>query len=262
VRGVGPIFDSETTRAIMLLRANTLSFGYCGVRLEVVRQLVNMLNQYVYPCIPEQGSVGASGDLAPLAHLALGLIGKGKVRYKDEKTYDNLTELTEEHTEVKELNPDLELSYKEGLALVNGLTVTTGIGVLAYADAMSLVNWADVIGAVTLESIIGSSRAFDEIVFTRYGHPGAKKSAAIVREMIKGSQLINLTSDVHDPYSVRCIPQVHGAAHDALGYVRTTLENQLKSVDDDPIMFSAKEIGEHPPLDSIQPPKGTESKGW
>jgi len=261
--GVGPSFDRKTTRAIMLLRANTVASGYCGVSLEVVQQLVNMLNHDIYPAIPEQGSVGASGDLAPLAHLALGLIGRAPVKRgeeDDEVTFDDLGHLVKIHPELTDVNPSLELSYKEGLALVNGITVMTGVGVLAYADAVNLVEWADVLGAVTLESILGSSRAFDEIVFTVYGHQGAKTSAKRVRDMIVGSGLINRSTDVHDAYSVRCIPQVHGAVRDALDYVKTTIENQLNSVDDDPIIFSEDEIDKLPPMDFLQPPKDSKGK--
>ncbi|HEY0377204.1 MAG TPA: histidine ammonia-lyase [Pyrinomonadaceae bacterium] len=243
--GVGTEFDQETTRAIMLLRAHILASGHCGVRPEVVQQLETFLNLDIYPSIPEQGSVGASGDLAPLAHLALGLIGEGPVNYGGEQ-FDKLSTLKVEHPELEVQS--LELSYKEGLALVNGLTVMTGIGILAHADAKNLVEWADVIGAVTLESILGSSRAFDRIVFTVYGHEGAGISAAKIRQMIEGSELINLNPNVHDAYSVRCIPQVHGAARDVFKNVQITLENQLKTVDDDPIMFSETEIESEKPL--------------
>jgi histidine ammonia-lyase len=258
--GVGPAFDPETTRAIMLLRANTLALGHSGVSPDIVKQLVRFLNHGVYPSIPEQGSVGASGDLAPLAHLALALIGKAPVKhYGQEKS---LEKLKREHPEL-DINPALELLPKDGLALVNGLTVMTGIGVLAYADAENLVEWADAIGAVTMESVLGSSRAFDEAVFTVYGHEGAKISARRVRDMIAGSNLINRSTDIHDPYSVRCIPQVHGAVRDLLRYVKTTLENQLNSVDDDPIVFTASELENLPaPLDSLQPPEHMGADGW
>jgi histidine ammonia-lyase len=246
--GVGPELDRDTIRAIMLLRANTLASGYSGVRPIVVEQLAAFLNADVYPSIPEQGSVGASGDLAPLAHLALGLIGEGRVNYRktNKKStqvlpFDNLAKLKDEHPGVG-VRRRIQLSYKEGLALVNGLTVMTGIAALAFADARNLLEWADVIGAATLEGILGSSRAFDKLVFTVYEHEGASTSAGNVRGMIAGSALINQSTDVHDPYSVRCIPQVHGAVRDALGYVGTTLRHQLNSVDDDPIIFSAIEM--------------------
>jgi histidine ammonia-lyase len=258
--GVGPPFDPETTRAIMLLRANTLALGHSGVSPDIVKQLVSFLNYGVYPSIPEQGSVGASGDLAPLAHLALALIGKAPIKHDGREK--SLEKLKRDHPEL-DINPSLELLPKDGLALVNGLTVMTGIGVLAYADAENLVEWADAIGAVTMESVLGSSRAFDEAVFTVYGHQGAKISAGRVRDMITGSNLINRSTDVHDPYSVRCIPQVHGAVRDLLRYVRTTLENQLNSVDDDPIVFTASELETLPaPLDSLQPPEGMSADGW
>lgn len=258
--GVGPPFDPETTRAIMLLRANTLALGHSGVSPDIVKQLVSFLNHGVYPAIPEQGSVGASGDLAPLAHLALALIGKAPVKHDGQEK--SLEKLKREHPEF-DINPGLALLPKDGLALVNGLTVMTGIGVLGHADAENLVDWADAIGAVTMESVLGSSRAFDEVVFTVYGHQGAKISAGRVRDMIAGSNLINRSTDVHDPYSVRCIPQVHGAVRDVLRYVKTTLENQLNSVDDDPIVFTASELENLPaPLDSVQPPEGMSPDGW
>ncbi|HXI88969.1 MAG TPA: aromatic amino acid lyase [Blastocatellia bacterium] len=258
--GVGPAFDPETTRAIMLLRANTLALGHSGVSPDIVKQLVSFLNNGIYPSIPEQGSVGASGDLAPLAHLALALIGKAPVKHEGREK--RLEKLKRDHPEL-DINPGLELLPKDGLALVNGLTVMTGIGVLAYADAENLVEWADAIGAVTTESVLGSSRAFDEAVFTVYGHEGAKISAGRVRDMISGSNLINRSTDIHDPYSVRCIPQVHGAVRDLLRYVKTTLENQLNSVDDDPIVFTASELEHLPaPLDSLQPPERMNADGW
>lgn len=261
--GVGPIFDQETTRAIMLLRANILTLGYSGVRPKVLQQIINMLNNDIYPEIPEQGSVGASGDLAPLSHLALGLIGEGPVRLckgKNAKRFGSLKKLLQSHPEVKGVEESLELSYKEGLALVNGITAMTGVAVLAYTDALNLVEWADVLGAATLEGILGCSRAFDEIVFTVYRHQGAGVSAKRVREMITGSDLINRSTDVHDPYSVRCIPQVHGAVRDALGYVKTTIENQMKSVDDDPIIFSNEEINKRLPMDFKNPPKDSDGR--
>lgn len=269
--GVGPDFDEQTTRAIMLLRANTLASGYCGVSVAITKQLVEMLNQKVYPCIPEQGSVGASGDIAPLAHLALGLIGTGRIIYRG-KQFAGLAQLKDSHPENRELDrikTEIKLSYKDGLALLNGISVMTGVGVLAYADSMNLVEWADAISAVTLESILGSSRAFDEIVFTVYGRrsgsdklgrAGARTSAARIREMIRGSELINRSDAIHDAYSVRCVPQVHGAVRDAMDYVRTTLDDQINTVDDDPIMFSESEIDQHPPLDSIQPPENANAE--
>src|SRR6266496_142269 len=258
--GVGPAFDPETTRAIMLLRANTLALGHSGVSTDIVKQLVSFLNHGVYPSIPQQGSVGASGDLAPLAHLALALIGKTTVKHDGQEK--SLEKLKREHPEL-DINPSLELLPKDGLALVNGLTVMTGIGVLAYADAENLVEWADAIGAVTMESVLGSSRAFDEVVFTVYGHERENISACLLRDMITGSNLINRSTDIHDPYSVRCIPQVHGAVRDLLRYVKTTLENQLNSVDDDPIVFAASELENLPAsLDSLQPPERMSADGW
>lgn len=272
--GVGDDFDAETTRAIMTLRTNTLASGYCGISRSVVEQLEKFLNLDVRPCIPEQGSVGASGDLAPLAHLALSLIGEGPVKFGkagEEECFCNLGKLKERHPEL-DIDTNLELAAKDGLALINGLTVMTGIGALVHDDAENLLKWADVLGAVTLESILGSSRAFDKVVFNThvYHHKGAGGSAKRIRDMIDGSNLINRSSDVHDAYSVRCIPQVHGAVRDALRFVRTTLKNQINSVDDDPIIFSEEEINSkeegtnesNAPLDFMHPPEGTKAPEW
>lgn len=266
--GVGDDFDRNTTRAIMTLRTNTLASGYCGISRRVVEQLEKLLNLDIRPCIPEQGSVGASGDLAPLAHLALALIGEGPVKFGEdgaEECFPNLSKLKEKHPEL-DIESKLELLAKDGLALINGLAVTTGIGVLAHEDAMNLLAWADVIGAVTLESLLGSTRAFDEIVFTEavYRHEGARATAGRIRELVDGSKLLNRSSDVHDAYSLRCIPQVHGAVRDALSYVRTTLQNQINSVDDDPIIFSEEEMQAkgHAPLDSKDAPEGTDAAEW
>lgn len=283
--GVGNDFDPETTRAIMTLRINTLASGYCGISFKIVEQLRDFLNSDIRPCIPEQGSVGASGDLAPLAHLALALIGEGPVKYRKaagliddleklkekhpeletdpDSRFDTLRDLRKKHPELK-IDPDLKLAAKDGLALINGLAVTTAIGVLAHADARNLLEWADVIGAMTLESLLGSSRAFDEIALSKlvYRHEGARESAERIQAMITGSELINRSSDVHDAYSLRCIPQVHGAVRDALRYVGTTLENQINSVDDDPIIFHKDEIDANKPFDFFEPPEGTDPEEW
>jgi histidine ammonia-lyase len=248
--GVGEPFDEEVTRAVMLVRANTLASGYCGVRFCLLEQLVRMLNAGVLPVIPEQGSVGASGDLAPLAHLGLGLIGKGPVRFQGQ-VYSNIAALKSAHgaeASVESLDERFQLSFKEGLALVNGLALTTAIAALNIRRASQLLLWADVIGSMTAEAIKFAPRAFDPLVFDRiYGHQGAKVSAAIVRRMTVGSGLMNQSPDVHDPYSVRCLPQVHGAARDVLRFVASTVSNHLHTVDDDPVFFSSEQVRDCPP---------------
>jgi histidine ammonia-lyase len=252
--GTGKSFSDEVVRAVMFLRAHTLARGYSGVRVKLLEHLVAMLNCNVLPVIPKQGSVGCSGDLAPLAHLALGLIGRGKVRFAG-KEYENIKTLKADGSAppgIRALDDEFGLSYKEGLALVNGITVTTALAALNFHRASRLLLWADVIGSMTAEATLGSPRAFDSIVFDLiYGHKGAAISAANVRKMTSGSTLMNASEDVHDPYSVRCIPQVHGAIRDTLQFVETAVENHLNTIDDDPVFFSKEEVeqGGNQPVD-------------
>ena len=263
VCGVGDYLDEETVRAIILLKAHHLAGGYSGVRFELVQRLVDILNAGIVPLIPEQGSVGASGDLAPLAHLALAVIGEevetdsGRmktIRYQG-KEYASIAEVKNRYRGEKmlqKIEDSFALDFKEGLALLNGTEVMTAIALLAYQEAVNLVNWADAIGAVTLESILGSSRAFDKVVFTVYKHKGATESAENVRKMIKDSALVNQNENVHDPYSVRCIPQVHGAVRDCLDFIGRILGEHLNSVVDDPIIFNPAEIKKNSPLDGLK----------
>jgi histidine ammonia-lyase len=257
--GVGDFLDEETTRAAMLVRANTLASGYCGVRVELVQRIVNMLNANILPLIPEQGSVGASGDLAPLAHMSLPLLSKGAVKYKD-KVYGEDKQVREllkkkglevvEKEGVKDvlkkenLDPNFKLSYKEGLALLNGDAVMTAIALLTYWDSKNLIDWADAIGAMTLENILGSSKAFNDIVFYIYHHSGAHECARFVRDkMIIKSTLINKSNTVHDSYSIRCIPQVHGYVRDEIETIGKTIQEHLNTVSDDPVFFKEGENG-------------------
>lgn len=249
--GVGEPFDNETVRAIMLIRANTLAAGYSGVRIELLDRLVHMLNHDVLPVIPEKGSVGASGDLAPLAHLALGFMGIGPVRFKGQQ-YPSLAGLEPHHLDsfLTPLHEKFDLSYKEGLALINGLAVTAAIGALNIRRACELLTWADIAGSMSTEAVLGAPRAFDELVFKIYKHQGARVSAEKVRRMTAGSELINQSPEVHDPYSVRCIPQVHGAVRDVLRFVESTIQRHLQSIDDDPVFFTREEVDACPgPVD-------------
>jgi histidine ammonia-lyase len=243
--GTGMPFNDKVVRAVMVLRAHTLAKGYSGVRLELLEHLVQMLNCDVLPIIPEQGSVGCSGDLAPLAHLALSLIGKGGVRFNGTQ-YASLSCLKEEvpdNQDLRALRHEFSLSYKEGLALVNGISVTTALAALNFDWASRLLAWADVIGSMTAEAVLGAPRAFDKIVFDLiYRHKGATISAETVRKMTRGSTLLNDSEDVHDPYSVRCIPQVHGAVRDTLRFVESAVQNHLDTVDDDPVFFTSAEV--------------------
>lgn len=240
--GTGSPLPDEVVRAVMLLRAHTLARGYSGIRLELLDHLIAMLNFDVLPVIPQQGSVGCSGDLAPLAHLALGLIGHGEVRHKG-TTYANLRKLKEAEPALGKLRQDFTLSYKEGLALINGISISAAWAALNLRRASRLLLWADVIGAMTAEAILFAPRAFDKIVFELiYAYKGAAISAANVRAMTHNSGFMNESEEVHDPYSVRCIPQVHGAVRDTLRFAESTVANHLNSVDDDPVFFSEEEV--------------------
>ncbi len=261
---VGEPFDDETTRAIMLIRANTLASGHCGIRVETVKRLITFLNNGILPVIPSQGSVGASGDLAPLAHLALGLIGRGPVKIEgQDNVFKNLTELLDEHAFEKDVidmlkcntkektDYDYELSFKEGLALLNGTAVMTAIATLTLYDAKNLFGWANTIASLSIEAMLGSTRAFDSIVYRVYNHDGAKLSAKHILKMLSGSKLINTSDKVHDVYSVRCTPQVHGAVLDSLKFIERQLSRHLTCLTDDPIFFFKDEIKEDVPYDGM-----------
>jgi histidine ammonia-lyase len=231
---VGEPLPRDVVRAMLLLRARTFAFGVSGVRLELVDRLARMLNEGIHPVVPAQGSLGASGDLAQLAHLALPLIGEGLVEHNEEvrPTADVLEETG--------LAP-LELAPKEGLALVNGTEAMLGIGILALVRAERLARAADVTGAMALEACLGTDRVFDEDLVALRPHPGAQTVAANLRKLLAKSEIVASHRDsehlVQDAYSLRCIPQVHGAYRDGLAYVRTTLERELDSAIDNPTML-------------------------
>ncbi len=249
--GVGEPFSEEVTRAIMLLRANTLASGNCGVRLETVQTLIAMLNARVHPFIPQKGSVGASGDLAPLAHLALVLIGEGKAFYRGEllsgreamekaaskNTVNDNSELSNQDKAALKI---LELGAKEGLSLINGTQAMTGVAALTVYDAENVMKTADIIGACSLDALRGSQVPFDERLHKLRAHPGQLKCAENMRRLLKESE-INLShkdcDKVQDAYSLRCIPQVHGASRDALDYAKKVVEIEINSVTDNPIIF-------------------------
>lgn len=234
---VGPVFCEDEVRAIMLLRANVLAKGYSGVRLEVIETLVEMINKGVHPMIPEKGSVGASGDLAPLAFMTLPLIGKGWAFYQG-KLLDGKRVLKEAG-----ITP-LKLSSKEGLALINGTCVMTAIGVLSLLKAERLVELADMAGAMSLEAALCTPTAFDPNVQKVRKHKGQRKSAEHLVKLTKGSQIREFHKAcprVQDPYSFRCMPQVHGAVRDTLSHVRSVLEVETNSATDNPLIFPDKE---------------------
>jgi len=232
--GVGEPLSIAETRAMMLLRANSLSKGYSGVRYVVIDALCEMLNRGVTPMVPSQGSVGASGDLAPLAHLALALIGEGEcVDEKDQRI------TSAESLRRAQIKP-LVLEAKEAVSLINGTQGMLAVGVLALLAAETLVNSADVIGALTLDALRGTDVAFDERIHKVRPHNGQLTTAANLRKMLEGSQLRESHRDcdrVQDAYSLRCMPQVHGAVRDTLTHCREVMEIEMNSAVDNPLVF-------------------------
>lgn len=232
--GAGSPLPEAVVRAMILLRVTSLARGYSGIRSSTVQSLVDMLNAGVAPVIPSKGSVGASGDLAPLAHLALVLIGEG------------------EATIAGQLFPGAEalayagiepvcLTAKEGLALINGTQLMTSLAALLTTRARNLLTVADIAGAMTIEAVRGTDRAFDPRIQELRPHPGQIASAARLRTLLAGSEIMTShrvdTHRVQDPYSLRCMPQVHGAAADAVAFVETTVETEINSVTDNPLIF-------------------------
>jgi histidine ammonia-lyase len=232
--GVGPRFDVATVRAMLLLRANTLARGQSGCRPELVERLLAFLERGLHPVVPEQGSVGASGDLAPLAHLALPLIGRGRVINDDGDV------AAADALAANGLEP-LRLEAKEGLALLNGTQMMSAVGSLAVLDAERLCGTASVVAAMSTEALMGTDVAFAEAYHAARPHPGQARVAAELRHLLRDSQLQHAhhgdAHKVQDPYSVRCVPQVHGATCDALAYARRVLEVEINSATDNPLVF-------------------------
>ncbi|MFH1928652.1 MAG: histidine ammonia-lyase [Chloroflexota bacterium] len=230
--GVGELLDGGTVRALMLIRANTLSKGHSGIREETLDTLIAMINLGVYPCIPCKGSLGASGDLAPLAHMALVLIGEGEAFFQGERSPGG------EVMRRAGLTP-ATLVAKEGLALTNGTAMMAAIGALVTEQAERLSRAADIAGAMSLEALHGTPRAFDAIIHAHRPHCGQGQSAAHVRRLIEGSQFLREDDplNVQDAYTLRCIPQVHGAIRDTIAHARKTIEIELNSTTDNPLIF-------------------------
>lgn len=234
--GVGEPLSQEETRAMMVLRANSLAKGYSGVRAGVINLLCEMVSRRVHPVIPSQGSVGASGDLAPLAHLALALIGEGEVVYENGRMQ---TAEAMRRAQIKPLIPEA----KEAISLINGTQAMLAVGTLALLAAENLTATADVLGAMTLDALRGTDVAFDERIHTARPHNGQMKVAANLRRLISGSQIRQSHMDckrVQDAYSLRCIPQVHGAVRDTLDFCRRTFEIEMNSAVDNPLVFAKK----------------------
>lgn len=230
--GVGPDLDDRTVRAMMLIRANTLAKGHSGIRLETIELLLELLNRNILPIIPSKGSLGASGDLAPLAHMSLPLLGIGQVKMEGQ-----ILEASEA-LQWAGLEP-IKLAAKEGLALTNGTTMMTAIGALLVDAAESLIETANCAGALTIEAQNGTLRAFMPQIHAARPQSFQEETAAQIRTLLAGSELTRLdnSSNVQDAYTLRCIPQVHGAVRNAIDYARSVVETELNSVTDNPLLF-------------------------
>ncbi|MEM3874060.1 MAG: histidine ammonia-lyase [Candidatus Bathyarchaeia archaeon] len=235
--GVGKPLSTEVVRAAMLLRANTLAKGYSGVRLETLETLVEMLNRGVHPIIPAKGSVGASGDLAPLSHMVLVLMGEGEAEYKGKIMSGK------EAMEKAGIKP-IQLEAKEGIALNNGTQLMTAIAALTIHRAENLIKTAEIAAALTMEALLGVSDALDEKIHQVRPHAGQVLTAKNMRELIAGSKLVQTGEEAmakigrpHDAYSLRCTPQVIGAARDAIAYARKVVEVEINSATDNPLIF-------------------------
>jgi histidine ammonia-lyase len=232
--GVGEPLSVAETRAMMLLRANSLAKGYSGVRAVVIDTLCEMLNRGVTPFVPSQGSVGASGDLAPLAHLALALIGEGECVDAAGARIPSGDAL--KRAQVK----PLVLEAKESISLINGTQAMLAVGTLALLTAEILVDSADVLGGLCCDALKGTDAAFDERIHKARPHSGQMKTAANLRKMLEGSQIRESHREcgrVQDAYSLRCIPQVHGAVRDTLAHCRAVFETEANSAVDNPLVF-------------------------
>ncbi|QQR47671.1 histidine ammonia-lyase [Myxococcus xanthus] len=235
--GVGTPLPLPEARALLLLRCNVLAKGYSGIRMETLALALDMLNRDVVPVVPERGSVGASGDLAPLAHLALVFIGEGEAFYQGQRMP------AKQALDRAGLQP-VVLEAKEGLALVNGTQAMCAVGTLLQLRAESLADIADVAGAMTLEGLLGSHKPFIPEIHDVRAHPGQKDVAAHLRRILVDSELVEShvnCSKVQDPYSLRCMPQVHGAAREGIAFSRRILEVEVNSATDNPLVFADTE---------------------
>lgn len=231
--GVGRPFSREVSRAIMLSRANCLIQGYSGVTPETIQLLLDFINFGINPVIPEKGSVGASGDLAPLSHVALALIGEGEVEYQGKIMRADFAIHQIGKTPAK-------LGPKDGLALINGTSVMLALGCLALVDAKRIVKQADIISCLTLDAVRGTASPFDERISLLKPQPGQLDVSRNLLKILKGSEILLSHPDdgkVQDPYSLRCIPQVHGACRQTLRHSEEVLSIELNSVTDNPLVF-------------------------
>jgi histidine ammonia-lyase len=235
--GTGDPISPERARMMLLLRIVTLCQGHSGVALSTVEGLIEIYNKHVIPWIPEQGSVGASGDLSPLAHLALVLIGEGKAYFNGELMSGG------EALQKAEIKPRT-LGPKEGLALINGTQFMLALGIDAYVEASNLLEQANIAGAMSLEAMRGTTTAFDPKIQAVRPHPGQQVIAHDLLSILGGKNRSEISKShakcdrVQDPYSLRCMPQVHGAVYDVLKFVQSVLDREVESVTDNPLIFS------------------------
>jgi len=232
--GIGDSFAEDVTRMIMALRANVLAKGRSGISVEVIKLLLAMINKGIYPLVPEKGSVGASGDLAPLAHLASVMIGEGRARFGD------LEGTGEEMLRIAGLEP-CRLHAKEGLALINGTQVMTAVGAKALGLALRLSEIADIAGAMSLEALKGTVVAFDDRIHRERPYKGQVQCAENMRRLLAESEIKESHKDcgkVQDSYTLRCIPQVHGPVRDTLEYAENMLTIEMNSATDNPMVFA------------------------
>lgn len=236
--GAGKPFDTEIVRGIMLLRINNLAKGYSGARLETIQTMIVMLNKKVHPVVPEKGSLGASGDLAPLSHMVLPMIGLGQAEYKGEI-------LTGQEAMEKSGIPVIQLTAKEGLALINGTQVMSAVGALTVYDSLNILKAADIAAALSFEAQNGIIDALDKRLHDVRPHKGQIDTARIMKELLSGSKMTSRQGQirVQDAYSLRCVPQVHGASKDAINYVKEKVEIEINSVTDNPIIFPETKEG-------------------
>lgn len=234
--GVGPHLPKDIVRAIMLLRANALCKGYSGVRLSTVENLLSLLNEDVCPLIPEKGSLGSSGDLAPLSHMVLVMMGEGEAEYKGEK-------MTGAEALKKAGIEPVTLSSKEGLALINGTQVQTAVGLFATYDGLLLSKYADIIAALSFEALNGVTCALDHKIHEARGQKGQMETAVALLKLLEGSSYTTRQGElrVQDAYALRCVPQVHGACKDALAYVIEKIEIEINAATDNPLIFPEAE---------------------
>ncbi len=236
--GAGKPFETEIVRGIILLRINNLAKGYSGARPETIQTMIDMLNRRVHPVVPQKGSLGSSGDLAPLSHMVLPMIGLGMAEYGG-------VVMPGEEAMKKAGIPVIELTSKEGLALINGTQVMTAVGALTVYDALNLVKVSDIAAALSFEAHNGIVDALDHKVHDVRPHKGQKDTARILLQLLEGSKMTTRQGEirVQDAYSLRCTPQVHGASKDAINYVKEKVEIEINSVTDNPIIFPETKEG-------------------